>query len=82
MAEVPMRWIGAAGQPLARDDAIPLIAFESPCRFRETATAALDRAGIPWRLAFTSPNLSGLWAATAAGLGVTIRTGLGLPPTL
>lgn len=82
LAEVPMRWIGAASQPTVRDDAIPLIAFESPCLFRETATAALDRAGIPWRLAFTSPNLSGLWAATAAGLGVTIRTGLGLPGTL
>ncbi len=82
IAEVPMRWIGAAGQSPNRDEAIPLIAFESPCLFRETATAALDRAGLPWRLAFTSPNLSGLWAATAAGLGVTIRTGLGLPATL
>lgn len=82
IAEVPMRWIGAAGRALPADGTVPLIAFERPCLFRETATAALDRAGLPWRLAFTSPNLSGLWAASAAGLGVTIRTGLGLPATL
>lgn len=82
VAEAPMRWIGPAGQVPAHDGTVPLIAFEAPCLFRETAAAALDRAGMPWRLAFTSPNLSGLWAATAAGLGVTIRTGLGLPPTL
>ncbi|HEY9343910.1 MAG TPA: LysR family transcriptional regulator, partial [Inquilinus sp.] len=30
-------------------------------------------------LAFISPSLGGLWAAVAAGLGVTIRTDFGLP---
>ncbi len=28
---------------------------------------------------FTSPSLSGIWAAVAAGLGVTLRTEVGLP---
>jgi DNA-binding transcriptional LysR family regulator len=86
IAEVPMRWIARAplqaGQhawQLHGDEPLPLVAFEAPCLFRTAATAALDRAGIAWRLAFTSPNLGGLWAATAAGLGVTIRTGFGLP---
>jgi DNA-binding transcriptional LysR family regulator len=86
VAEVAMRWIGRA-TPQARerrwerpaDEPLALVAFEAPCLFRTAATAALDRAGIAWRLAFTSPNLGGLWAATAAGLGVTIRTGFGLP---
>jgi DNA-binding transcriptional LysR family regulator len=36
----------------------------------------------PWRLAFTSPSLTGLWAAAAAGLGITIRTPLGVPAAL
>jgi DNA-binding transcriptional LysR family regulator len=82
IAEVPLRWIAGAEQsalPRPADEPLPLVAFEAPCLFRSAATAALDRAGIPWRLAFTSPNLGGLWAATAAGLGVTIRTGFGLP---
>lgn len=87
VAEFPMRWIGPV-QAYASEDGqawhgggapLPLVAFDRPCLFRTAATAALDRAGISWRVAFTSPSLSGLWAATAAGLGVTIRTPAGLP---
>jgi DNA-binding transcriptional LysR family regulator len=81
IAELPMRWIARAGDRWERrpSDLLPLVAFEAPCLFRTAATAALDRAGIAWRLAFTSPNLGGLWAATAAGLGVSIRTSFGVP---
>src|SRR5262249_12538302 len=35
-----------------------------------------------WRITFTSPSLHGLWAAVEAGLGVTLRTDVGLPPAL
>ena len=44
--------------------------------------AALDAARVSWRLAFTSPSLAGLWAATEAGLGVMLRTTIGLPRVL
>lgn len=30
----------------------------------------------------TSPSLSGVWAAVAAGLGITVRTRAGLPATV
>jgi DNA-binding transcriptional LysR family regulator len=83
VADLAMRWIGPAGEgeasPGPAGEALPLVAFEAPCLFRGAATAALDRAGVPWRIAFTSPNLGGLWAATAAGLGLTVRTRIGLP---
>jgi hypothetical protein len=46
------------------------------------ATDALDRAGIPWRIAFTSPSPAGLWSGVEAGLGVSVRTRFGLPGTL
>jgi len=72
----------AGAWPATEDEKLPLIAFEPPCLFRACAAEALDRAGIPWRLAFTSPNLGGLWAATAAGLGLTVRTEIGLPATV
>jgi DNA-binding transcriptional LysR family regulator len=62
--------------------AVPLALFESPCVFRQPAVEALERTQRPWRLAFTSPSLSGLWAAAVAGLGVTVRTTLGLPSPL
>lgn len=84
LGEWPMRWIGpAAGPwPCATGEAVPLATFESPCLMRTAATAALDHAGIAWRSAFTSPSLAGLWAAVSAGLGLTIRTEMGLPATV
>lgn len=71
----------AAGAAVAAAP-LPLIAFVPPCTFRAAGIAALDEAGIPWRLAFTSPSLSGLWAAAEAGLGITPRTSISLPATL
>ncbi|WP_454721148.1 MULTISPECIES: LysR substrate-binding domain-containing protein [Cupriavidus] len=84
VAELPMRWIGPAVARLPWQDGepLPLVAFEPPCRFRSAGTAALDRAGTAWRVAFTSPGLGGLWAGVAAGLGLTIRTAMGLPPSV
>jgi DNA-binding transcriptional LysR family regulator len=83
LGEMAMRWIGPADDcepwsPSSREP-VPLVAFEAPCFCRTAATAALDRAGIPWRIALTSPSLAGLWAAIEAGLGYTVRTELGLP---
>lgn len=71
-----LQWDAQEGEPL------PLVLFDGPCMLCDIATAALDRAGIPWRVALTSPSLAGLWAAAAAGLGVTVRTHYGLPQTV
>lgn len=58
---------------------LPLVLLDAPCPVREMTTAALDRAGMPWRHAFSSSSLAALWAASAAGLGLTVRTSFGLP---
>lgn len=84
--EVPMCWVGSINPDMAwqkfGNAPLPLAALEAPCLLRTAAINALDRAGIAWRLAFISPSLGGLWAATAAGLGLTIRTPIGLPRTV
>lgn len=85
LGEVPLRWIAATDAQASwppRDEPLPLVMLEAPCVMRSAATAALDRANIPWRIAFTSASLAGTWAAVAAGLGVSLRTPLGLPPTV
>ncbi|WP_250475786.1 LysR substrate-binding domain-containing protein [Caballeronia sp. GAFFF1] len=85
VAAVPIQWVGRpdwggveslGGQPL------PFVAFDPPCTFRSAAVDAMDAAGLPWRLVFTSPSLSGLWAAVEGGLGITVRTALRMPPSL
>jgi DNA-binding transcriptional LysR family regulator len=81
LVQLPMCWIGESELLHAsRASPLPLAVLESPCQFRQAATLALDRARIPWRLAFTSASLGGVWAATRAGIGLTVRTPLGQPP--
>jgi DNA-binding transcriptional LysR family regulator len=68
-----LAWHEGGNEPL------PLISYDDACLFRSIGTSALDRENRPWRIAFTSPNLSGLWAGVEAGFGLTVRTPLGLP---
>lgn len=67
---------------LAQGEPLPLVMFENPCLMRSRATACLDRAGIAWRVVFVSHSLSGIWAAVQAGLGITLRTRVGMPGNL
>ena len=60
----------------------PLVMFDSPCLMRSRAIACLDAAGIPWQVVFVSHSLNGIWAAVQAGLGLTIRTRIGMPGNL
>ncbi|ABI88550.1 bacterial regulatory helix-turn-helix, lysR family protein [Burkholderia ambifaria AMMD] len=74
--DASLRAMRASAEPL------PLVVFDRPCRFFGAATDALDRAGVPWRVAFTTPSLAGLWAAASAGLGLTVRSHYGLPASV
>ncbi len=84
IADVPIVWLaGANSSPdLEASDPLPFVAFEAPCVFRSAAVTALDNAERSWRLTFTSPSLTGLWAATEAGLGIMARSPIGIPQDL
>jgi DNA-binding transcriptional LysR family regulator len=84
VATLPLAWIGPGeSEKISRSGgSMPLAVFDPPCYFREAAIAALEKANIPWRIAYTSPSLPGLWAAVEAGLGITLRTAAGLPGSL
>lgn len=86
IAAIPLCWLGAAeGDPPWRadgDEPLPLAALEAPCLLRAIACDHLDRHGLSWRVAFVSPSLGGLWAATAAGLGIALRTPVGHPSSV
>jgi DNA-binding transcriptional LysR family regulator len=82
LATMSMVWIGGAEAAWGPTQPVPLVLFEAPCLFRKAGIAALDAAGIPWRITFTSPSLAGLWAAVDAGLGISPRTTANLPKSL
>ena len=85
VAELPIHWIGRPDWPgvvSLGGEPVPFAAFLPPCAFRSAAVTAFDKGGLPWRLVFTSPSLSGLWAAAEGGLGITARTTFAMPRTL
>jgi len=79
IGRLPLRWIGNAATRIDKAQPLPLLLFEAPCIMRQAGLDALERARRPWRVVLTSPSLAGLWAAAQAGLGVTLRTEIGLP---
>jgi DNA-binding transcriptional LysR family regulator len=76
--------VWAASDPgvLDRSETAPLVVAPSPCVYRKRAITALDRAGRPWRIAYTSPSLAGQHAALRAGLGITVLPRDMTPPDL
>lgn len=74
VARGPAVWVGQRPGTIAALRPLPLVLLDEPCTFRRDALAALDNAGIPWRIVLTSPSLSAVRAAARAGLGVTART--------
>ncbi|NUU02720.1 LysR family transcriptional regulator [Herbaspirillum robiniae] len=73
LASIRMSWLGAKKLARLDGDRIPLVLFDHPCLFRQTALQALDSHSLPWRLALTTPSLPGVWSALRFGLGITVR---------
>lgn len=80
LAAPPVCWFAAESAiPALRNGAVPLVMYDHPCLFRQAALQALDARKRPWRLALTTPSLPGVWAAVAAGLGITTRIAHRIP---
>lgn len=74
LAETDMVWIGTRNSRMADQRPLPLVLFDAPCAFRAAGQKALEKACTDWRIALSSPGLSGLRAGVEAGLGLTVRT--------
>lgn len=86
IGQSPLRWIAHPKLDirslLTQGIPLPLVMLESPCLMRSRAIECLDRANIAWQVVFVSHSLSGIWAALQAGLGITVRTHIGMPSNL
>jgi DNA-binding transcriptional LysR family regulator len=68
-----VHWVTSKNHPRdTRIGSVPLIGFPSGCLYRAGAIHALESAGRSWHMAYTSSNLSGIQAAVAAGMGLSI----------
>ncbi len=75
-------WVASPRLVIDADEPLPLVLAPTPDVYRRRAQAALDQAGRPWRVIYTSPSLMGLQAAVRAGLGVTVMPREMVPPGL
>jgi len=86
IGQFPLEWIAHpdcdVSAMISQGEPLPLVMFDNPCLMRSRAIDSLDRAGIAWRIVFVSHSLSGIWAAVRAGLGITVRTRVGMPANL
>lgn len=61
---------------------LPLVLSPSPCVYRARATQALDKSGVEWKVAYTSPSVAGAVAAVKAGLGYAVLPRKMVPQSL
>ncbi|HXH04533.1 MAG TPA: LysR substrate-binding domain-containing protein [Candidatus Competibacteraceae bacterium] len=67
----PLVWAAAPGHRPELSDPLPLAMFPEDCAFRPYLLTTLERAGRPWRTAFTSSSLTGVLSAVTCGLALT-----------
>ncbi len=78
----PLRWITSDRYAPQRRSPLPVAMAHENCSWRKAAVGALERAGLPYRVAYTSASQTGTHAPVMAGLAVTVSTISWLPEGL
>ena len=89
----PIAWVASRPWRCRDEEPVPLALFDRACAWRDVAIQALEDAGQPYRIVFSSESTAGIKAAIATGLAVgvlarsTLETSMlvlgrehGLPP--
>lgn len=66
-----LAWVASATAVPTSDD-VALALFPQGCIYRQRAVRSLDTLGKRWRIAFGSHSLTGIQAAVAAGLAISV----------
>ena len=67
-------WVGARGTSLHTASPLPLVTHPEGCEYRNRIVDALNRDRREWRIAYSSPGITGLQNAVVAGLGISALT--------
>ncbi|MFC3124854.1 LysR substrate-binding domain-containing protein [Pseudoroseomonas globiformis] len=68
----PLRWVGPVAHAVHRQMPLRLSLARGNCVWSRAATAALDQAGLPWRVTYSSSSQLGTHAVVMAGLAITV----------
>ncbi len=76
-----VHWVTSKTDPVDPQlKSVPLIFFPSGCLYRTRAIHAIETTGRAWHMAYSSSSLSGIQAAVAAGLGLSILPDIAIQP--
>lgn len=67
----PLVWVASVALRIDTSRPVPLVVSPEPCVNRAVMEAALDSAGMSWRIVSSSPTLTGVITAVQAGMGVS-----------
>lgn len=70
LREEPLIWVGPKDDNPEEQSPLPIAVFNKGCIHRQWAIEALKRDNIDYRIAYTSPSISGILAAVRSGLVV------------
>lgn len=73
-------WLASEDFHLNTHKSVPLALVPSPCLYRKTAIAALDKQNMPWQLALNCHSHEAIKSAVISGLAVTVLTEKDLRP--
>ncbi|PCI87719.1 MAG: hypothetical protein COB24_04665 [Hyphomicrobiales bacterium] len=82
ISSLATKWIGAKDYVFNDNTPLSLIVPPAPCHYRDMAQNRLKEQKLNWQLDYISGNMLSIWAAAEAGLGLTIRNSLNIPPQL
>ena len=68
----PMVWVASRPWRCRAGEPVPLALFDRACAWRDVAIQALEDAGQPYRIVFSSESTAGIKAAIATGLAVGV----------
>ncbi|MBX2880740.1 MAG: LysR family transcriptional regulator [Granulosicoccus sp.] len=78
----PTVWVASSDFEIDRDCDIPMAIFDRHCWWREVATAALDKARIPWRTVYLSASFASIKASIRSGLAVGVLAQSAVEPSM
>jgi DNA-binding transcriptional LysR family regulator len=67
-------WVCARDAATHAARPLPLVTHPEGCEYRDRIVEALNRDGLAWRIAYSSPGITGLQNAVSSGLGVSALT--------
>ena len=75
-------WVAQQDLVFDRHEPLPLVMLAERCISRQVALAALEAAGVAYRVMFTSRSISGVRKAARAGLGIAVLPTSAVTPGL